>query len=703
VVAILLAFSAIVWRLVDLQVIQHDELVARGVDQRVRRVPLAAERGVIFDRNGTPLAVAVPQNTIWANPQEIVDPAAAAAALEPVLGIPAADLLSRLAQGDKQFVYLSRQRDDSVAQHVRQLDIDGVGIVPESKRFYPQGELAASLIGLTDIDNRGIAGLEVEYEDALTGTPGELVVEQDPDGREIPQGEREYVPPQRGDDLVLTIDRALQYKVEQELLRQVRDTQAKAASMVVMDVVTGDVLAMATILGPAEQAVGGTVAPDATPRVATPSERNRSITDAYEPGSVMKVVPIAAALEEGIVTPEELISVPYSRTYYGHRGLESEQFTFEEHDYHEEVSWRLADIVRVSSNIGTINVAERLGQDGLHEYQRAFGFGTPTGVDFPGEGAGTVKPLDEWSETTLPTSAIGQGIATTEVQMLGVYATIANCGVWRQPRLVGQTIDAEGDTHDRPAGDTRRVVSPRTAALLNEMLVGVTANDDGTGANARVKGYTVAGKTGTALKVLPDGTYGRTEEEHRYRSSFVGFLPAEQPRLAAMVMIDEPHWEARYASVAAAPVFSRVMSYAVQGMRVVPPEAGTRACNGAADTGLPAALPTAGPTEGATATDTPGPEPVPEVIPPPPSTLVATEPTPTEATPTHVTAPQPTAPEVPSTEATASPPTATDVPSTEATAPPPTAPDVTATHATAPATAVPDVATTQAPTASPSP
>jgi cell division protein FtsI (penicillin-binding protein 3) len=619
VVALLVTFAAICYRLIDLQVLQHDGLVARGVDQRVRQVVLAAERGVIFDRNGTPLAVAVPQHTIWADPKEIVDPAAAAAALAPVLGADPATLQALLAQPDKRFVYLARQRDDATATAVEQLHIAGVGIVPESKRFYPQGDLAASVLGVTDIDNRGIAGLEVEYEDALTGTPGELVVEQDPAGREIPQGQRSYVPPERGDDLVLTLDRALQYKVEQELTSAVRDTQSKAGSMIVMDLQTGDILAMATVLAPAEQGTAPTA--DGSPRVANASERNRAITDAYEPGSIMKVVTVAGALEAGVVNPDELMNVPYQKTYYGHRGLASEDFTFKEHDWHPEVQWRLGDIVRVSSNMGTINIAERLGQEQLYDAQQAFGLGSYTGIDYPGEGSGTVMPLEDWSETTLPSTAIGQGITTTEMQMLDVYATIANCGVSREPRLVKATVDAEGDQHEQPGGDTRRVVSAQTAATLNEMLVGVTAADDGTGANARVSGYTVAGKTGTAIKVV-NGSYGETEEQHKYRSSFVGFLPAEAPRLAAIVMLDEPAWEARYASVSAAPVFARVMEYAVRDMRVAPPQPGARACDGAA-LPLPAPLPTsvdgirAAAGDTVTATDTPGPDPVAESVPDP--------------------------------------------------------------------------------------
>ncbi len=333
----------------------------------------------------------------------------------------------------------------------------------------------------------------------------------------------------------------------------------------------------------------------------------------------MKVVTVAGALEDGVVNPDEVFTVPYQKTYYGNRGLDSEKFAFTEHDWHPTAEWRLGDIVRVSSNIGTIEVATRLGQSRLYAYQTAFGLGSVTGVDYPGEGSGTVRPLKDWSETTLPSTAIGQGITTTEMQMLDVYATIANCGVARTPRLVKATVDADGTQHEQPAAGTHQVVSAQTAATINEMLVGVTAADDGTGANARVAGYTVAGKTGTALKVV-NGSYGETEDQHKYRSSFVGFLPAEAPRLAAIVMLDEPAWAARYASVSAAPVFSNVMEYAVRDMKVAPPSPGTRACDGAAPT-LPPPLPTsvdairAAAGETVASTDTPGPDPAPEVVP----------------------------------------------------------------------------------------
>ncbi len=621
--AIVLLFGAIGWRLFELQISDHDALVARGVDQRLRTIVLAAERGVIFDRNGNELAVSIPQYTVWADPKFVVDDLGWASRLSPILGVPVDALQARLAQDDKRFVYLARQVDETTMQQVRDLDIgaSGIGIVPESKRFYPQGELAAAIIGRTDIDNQGIAGLEYQYDDQLTGIPGEIVVERDQDGREIPQSNRTYTPPQRGDDLVSTIDRGLQYNVDQLLIDWLPKVGAQAITVIVMDLATGDIVAMSTVLSPEAQTAGTAAAAEAPadapasanggvgpepgseaaapgrPRPAGPTDRNRSITDAFEPGSIMKIVPLAGALEEGLVDPEEIFSVPDQYVYLPLS--KKYRKTFRDHDPHPVLPMRPADILRVSSNIGTIKVAEALGEAGLYQYINEFGLAERTGVDYPGEEDGLLLDFERWSKTTLPTNAIGQGIATTPLQMLNAYATIARCGEVLAPRFVMATIDANGQRHEVAPGSPRRVVSERTAALVNDMLVGVV--DGGTGVNAAVNGYTVAGKTGTALKVLEDGTYGTDDEAtHRYRSSFVGFLPAEAPRLAAIVVVDEPSFENRYASVAAAPLFSSVMSYAVRDMKVAPPPAGTRPCSGAAG-----AIFTAVPTPGSDGTSIP--------------------------------------------------------------------------------------------------
>jgi cell division protein FtsI (penicillin-binding protein 3) len=544
-VVLSLGLSAIVLRLTQVQAVSADEYEKLGSSQRLRKITLAAERGAIFDRNGVDLALSVNQQTVWANPKVVTDPAGYAAKLAPLLGVEQKTLADRLGQKNVAFVYLARKVDDATAEAVEKLDLDGVDFVPESKRFYPAGTLAAPLLGTVGIDNDGLAGLEVQYDKKLAGKPGELVVEQDPQGRRIPQGFSRLEPAVRGSDLILSIDQSLQYELERALMDAVAAATAKGGLAIVEDTRTGSILAMANVTGDGAGAA----------RPSGQHEKNRAVTDVYEPGSTNKVITMAGAIESGLVTPETRFTVPDK--------LPMANAVFEDHEPHPPISWSVNDILVNSSNTGTIMVGQKLGKVELDRYLRAFGFGRRTDVGFPGEPAGLLLDPDHWYVTSMGTVPIGNGLAVSALQMLQVYVTLANGGLYRTPKLVEATIDENGVRHQVEPAEPHRVVSADTAGKLNTMLTKVV--QEGTGSNAAVPGYLAAGKTGTARKPL-EGARGYSGN---YVASFVGFVPAQEPRLAAVVVLDEP--TPIYGGQVSAPVFARIMQYALRLERIPPP------------------------------------------------------------------------------------------------------------------------------------
>jgi cell division protein FtsI (penicillin-binding protein 3) len=538
---IAVVFAVLAARVADVQTRSREYFTQLGRDQRVQSVALAAERGTIFDRNGYDLALSLERPTIWADPRVIEHPAEYAAKLAPLVGVDEVELRVRLNQPDRAFVYVARKVEPEVAKAVRALGLAGVGFTGESKRYYPAGELAAPVLGFVGLDNQGLSGLEDALERTLAGRPGRVVVERDPTGTDLPGTLRTVTEAQRGVDLVLTLDRSIQFETERALVDQVNAVDAKGGMAIVMDVRTGDILAMATIDG--ETAEGPA-------RPAPSTQRNRPVTDVFEPGSTNKVVTIAAALEAGIVTPQTEFAVPQAIKVDGQK--------FEDVEAHGPVL-TVADIVRESSNVGTILVARQLGSQRFDAALRNFGFGRLTGLGFPGEAPGILLPLSNYNDTSLASIPVGNGLAVTALQMLDVYVTLANGGVARQPRLVAATIGSNGERRDLPLGATRTVVSPETARSVRQMLAAVVA--DGTGTKAAVPGYTVAGKTGTARKPPYD------KPPYRYVASFVGFAPVEDARLAAIVVLDEPARQF-FGGTVAAPVFARIMQHALAVERV---------------------------------------------------------------------------------------------------------------------------------------
>jgi cell division protein FtsI (penicillin-binding protein 3) len=346
-VVVSLGLVAIVARLTQVQAVGASDYAAMGENQRVRQITLAAERGSVFDRNGIDLAISVTEQTVWANPRVVPDPAGYAAKLAPVLNVDQKLLEARLGKTKQAFVYLARKVNQATADAVKALDLPGVDFVPESKRFYPSGTVAAPVLGNVGLDNEGLAGLEVTYEKRLAGKPGQLVVERDPSGRRIPQGRYTLKPAQRGQDLVLTIDQALQFETERALMDAVRSATAKGGLAIVSDVRTGAILAMANVVGDGSGAA----------RPANAGENNKAVTDVYEPGSTNKVITMAGAIEDKLVTPDTHFKVPDKLAVGNH--------VFSDHEPHPPIDWTVRDILAQSSNIGTIMVAGKLGKEKL--------------------------------------------------------------------------------------------------------------------------------------------------------------------------------------------------------------------------------------------------------------------------------------------------------------------------------------------------
>jgi len=531
-------FGGIAARLAVLQVGDRRTLSAIGLDQRVRTTELPAARGAILDRSGVPLAISLDARDIYADPSLVTDPVGEAAQIAAVLGTRPRQVLPAL-EAPGTFAYIARQVDLDIARRVEALGLPGIGFLPVEKRYYPAGALAPQVIGFVGIDGTGLAGLEEQYQSTLAGSPGRSTVEVAPDGQPIAQGIDAVEQPVDGVNLVTTIDREIQYQAQQALARAVRANGAKAGTLIVMDPKTGDIYAMASFpwFDPNRFA-------DANPD----RWRNRAVTDAFEPGSVNKVITAAAAIESGRVSTTERFRVPSS--------MKVDQFVIHDSEPHPVETMTLGDIVAVSSNIGIAKVAGVIGPTTLASFIGRFGFGRTTGLGFPGESDGIVPAVSSWSDASLATIAYGQGISVTPLQMVSVYATVANGGVWVQPRLVRGTVDGAGRYTAAAPSPERRVIQPETASILTQMLAYVV--EGGTGTSAQIPGYQVAGKTGTALVANPSGGYFA----NRYVASFIGFLPAGSPRVVVAAIIDEPVTE--YGAIAAAPLFQQVARYAIQ-------------------------------------------------------------------------------------------------------------------------------------------
>jgi cell division protein FtsI (penicillin-binding protein 3) len=537
------ALASIVVRLAILQVGQAQAYQARAMQQRVSTVTLPAWRGRILDRTGEPLAISVPARDIYANPRYVTSPWSTAKKLAAVLDVKVKPL-ARALSSNTTFVYLARHVPVDVADRIAGMNLTGIDSIPVSARSYPAGALAPQLLGFVDIDGKGISGLELQYDSQLAGKPGSRTWEHDSAGRPIVGGIDVEKPPVPGEDIETTIDRDFQYQVQMALAEYVRLNHATGGTVIVMDPKTGDVYAMATYPW---------FDPNDPGKAPVANQRNRPIVDVYEPGSTNKVITAAAAVQEHVLPLDRRLTVPWT--------MRVGPFTIHDSHPHAPERMTLGDIVAQSSNIGAVMVADRLGAPRMAHYLSAFGLGRPTGVDFPYEAPGIMLPLSQWSDTSLATMAYGEGIAVTPLQMTCVFSTIANGGVWVQPRLVRGTIDGHGFEAAAPA-PTRRVVSVSTAHTVTQMLAYAVA--DGTGTAAQIDGYQVAGKTGTARIPKPRGGY----YGDRYIASFIGFLPAGNPKVVIAAILDQP--TTVYGGIAAAPLFQTVARYAIQRLGIAP-------------------------------------------------------------------------------------------------------------------------------------
>ena len=542
------AFAGLAGRLGWLMIVKHGELAALAERQYSRTIALQGARGPIVDRHGAPLATSTPAESLFAQPRGIGDPVRLAAALAPIVDVPARDLHAQLTSG-KGFVWLRRKLPPAVAARVRALNEPGLGFLAEPLRLYPNRELAAHVLGFEGVDG-GLEGVERAWNEALAGTPGRAIVGRDALGREI-AAQQILTPPAPGRGVMLTLDQTIQYLAEREIDAAYRRTHARAAMAIAMDPRSGDVLALA--LRP-------TFNPNAFLDVASREVwRNRAVTDPFEPGSTFKVILAAAALEEGVVRPDDRI------------WAENGQLTIAKtiiHDW-KKFGWlSFSEVLQNSSNVGSMKVGLALGRDRYHHYMTAFGFGAPTGIGLPGESRGLLRDPQRWSPLSLPTMSIGQEVSVTALQMLAAFGAVANGGTLMQPRLVKAEFDADGREMRRiEPRAVRQVVSPETARTLSRMLVEVV--EHGTGHLAAVGGYDVGGKTGTAQKL--DSTTRRYSRAPGVLS-FIGFVPADEPRLVLLVLLDEPKNE-KWGSEAAAPIFAAIAAPVLRYLEVPPRDA----------------------------------------------------------------------------------------------------------------------------------
>ncbi|MBK5223145.1 MAG: penicillin-binding protein 2 [Acidimicrobiia bacterium] len=544
-VVLSLLFVGIIGRLADLQLVAAERYVAYGTSQRLRAEELPASRGSLLDRTGAELVLSVPAQTVIVDPRMIDDPLETARTLAPVLDDDVATLASRLS-ADSAFEYLARQIDDETAADVQAQQIEGVFLRPEPRRTHPAGNLARGVLGSADIDGVGVSGLEAQFDDVLTGTAGEVLFERSLNGVAIPVGQQQLEPAQPGDDIVLTLDRSLQFLTQEALAEQVRATGANGGQAVVMVPSTGEILAMVSLVVDDEGEV-------------VPATYNRTLVDTFAPGSVLKLSTVGASLEEGRSTPGRAIEVPYALNVGGHM--------FQDSTLHGTEMWPVSRILIDSSNVGAIKLGQELGEEQVHGYLTRFGFGQSTGLGFPGESAGRLRPVEEWHGSDIAGVIIGTGVTVTAMQVLAGYNVVANDGVYVAPRLVDARVDAEGGRHRAAAVPTRRVVSERTSGQLREMLEGVVS--DGTGTHAAVPGYQVAGKTGTSWKLQADGSFENGRGTRDYMATFVGFAPSNDPRVSVIVVIDQPR-NVYSGGSAAAPAFSRIVEHALRRLDVPP-------------------------------------------------------------------------------------------------------------------------------------
>ena len=542
-----IAFSLFAVRLVDLQVVKGPDLAAAALEQRIKTKSIPAIRGNILDTKGEPLAPTVEARDVTADQTLISDPAAVGTALAPILGVDAAVLANRLT-GTRRYMYIAKGLSPATWREIEALRLPGIFSEQTQRRLYPGGDLAANVIGFVGADGKGLGGIEYAMQGLLAGKSGTQTYERGAGNRIITTSDITSNHAVQGSNVQLTIDRDIQLVAQRQIARQVVATSSDSGTVIVMDPRSGYILAMAT--APTFDSNSAASFDDAV-------RGNRALSEIYEPGSTSKVMTLAAVVDQGAANAGSAFTIP--------SGLKRGGKVFHDHDPHGTLHLTLAGIMAKSSNMGTILAAERIGKTKLYDYIKAFGIAEPTGLKFPGESRGRIPDLQDWSPTTFPTVAFGQGLSVNSVQAASVFSTIANDGVRVQPTLMKSIIAPDGTVTPAPAPKTVKVVKASTAKTVRAMLESVVGKG-GTAPQAAIPGYRVGGKTGTALYVDPVcGCYNGGVV-----ASFIGMAPADNPQLVVAVSLVNPKRNGRYGGELGAPVFKRVMTYALQA-RSIPP------------------------------------------------------------------------------------------------------------------------------------
>ncbi|WP_020675394.1 penicillin-binding protein [Geopsychrobacter electrodiphilus] len=540
-------FLAVSGRAGYLQLVMAEDLTARGDQQHQRVIKLTPQRGVIYDRNGDPLALSLEVQSLYANPSDLQDVPQVAHQLAPLLDSPERQIRKKLSE-KKSFVWVERLLTPEVAKKITELKIPGLHFVPEHKRYYPHGQIAAQVVGFTGLDPRGLEGIELKYDADLQGEAGLLISERDARGRGMATAGQDIRGGVPGESLFLTIDRTLQYIAEKELAREVKQSGAVGGTVVMIEPASGRVLAMAS---------QPSYNPNAINRYHPADWRNRVVSDSFEPGSIFKPFILSAIIQEQVLSPGSQVDCEHGRYEVGGKIIR---------DHKGYGRLRLSEMLKYSSNIGFAKLGKMLERERVYRYVSDFGFGAKTGIDLPGEQEGLLHPSKGWFEIDLATISFGQGISVTPMQMVTAMGAIANGGLLMKPYLVEKIVDGQGATvFSRQPHVVRRVISAATAKRVRQMMVGVT-EEGGTGTKGVVEGFDVAGKTGTAQKIDPvTGTYS----DEKMVASFIGMVPAENPVILLLVTIDEPQ-DKIYGGLVAAPVFSRIADEALRYLDVPP-------------------------------------------------------------------------------------------------------------------------------------
>ncbi len=535
------AFSVISFRLIDLMVLNHETLSQRASNQYLRIKTIKPQRGIIWDRRLREMAVNVETDSLYAVPSEIKDAKLLSSHLAPLIKTSARSLEKKiLKKQEKDFIWIARKMDEKTSLRTNklkdELGIKTIGFLTETKRYYPSGQTASHILGYTDIDNIGLEGIELRYNEYMTGEAKKVFMSRDARGISLSGGVEDALP---GNNIILTIDENIQHIAEREISVAREDWKASAAIAVMMDPRTGEIIALAN--SPAYD-------PNFPGKFPSYMKRNRAITDMYEPGSTLKSVLASAAVEEGIVSLDEEFDVSKGFISVGGKRI---------HDVHRNKILIFQDVIRKSSNVGAVQIGLKLGKDTYYKYLKEFGFGEKTGIDLPGEVRGILRRPDQWSGTSIGALSIGQEIGVTPLQVLRAYSAIANGGIMVKPYVISEIISPSGEvvqSFSRRAEG--RVISVSTAEKIKDILKTVV-EEGGTARKAYISGNLVAGKTGTAQMTDPDT--GRYSEDN-FISSFVGFVPADNPRLALIVVVYEPKG-ATYGGTVAAPVFKKIIEH----------------------------------------------------------------------------------------------------------------------------------------------